>query len=396
MEAFYRDAPCTRQSGPNPMDDLYFMKMAMALAKKGRGFTSPNPMVGAVVVKDGLVVGKGYHRAAGKAHAEVNAIDDAGESAKGATLYVTLEPCNHHGRTPPCTEKILGAGIGRVVVAMADPNPDVRGGGMAYLTQSGVAVTCGVCESEAKRLNESFIKYVLTKRPFVTVKCAATLDGQIATRTGDARWVSGPESRRHVHRLRHGVDALLVGIGTVLADDPRLTTRLETLPGRDPVRIILDTHLRIPQDAKVLQEPSDSGTIIFSGPNIPPDRKAAIEKTGAKILDSPLKDGRIDLISLMACLGGLKITSLLVEGGGRVIASALASGVVDKILIFYAPKLMGGNDGVGICSGKGAARMGDCIAVDQPAVRRFGDDVLIEGYIRPKDRPGMQMQGSDE
>jgi diaminohydroxyphosphoribosylaminopyrimidine deaminase/5-amino-6-(5-phosphoribosylamino)uracil reductase len=225
------------------MDDESYMKLALELAEKGYGWTAPNPMVGAVVVKDGQVVGRGYHQRVGGPHAEVNAIDDAGSRAGGATIYVTLEPCNHFGRTPPCTRKILDAGIRRVVVAMADPNPAVTGGGIATLRDRGVAVTTGVCEKEARTLNEGFITWVTTGRPFVIVKCATTLDGRIATRTGDSRWVTGPASRQFVHRIRHGVDGIMVGVETVKKDDPSLTTRLDGNTGSDPTRIILDTHL---------------------------------------------------------------------------------------------------------------------------------------------------------
>lgn len=360
------------------------MKMALDLAVKGSGYTSPNPMVGAVIVKDNKVVGKGFHQAAGKAHAEVNAIDDAGISADGATLYVTLEPCNHTGRTPPCTEKILTAGINRVVVAMEDPNPDVRGGGIAYLTSQGVDVTVGVCKDEARQLNEVFIKYSKTKRPFVIIKCAATLDGRIATKTGDSRWVTGEASRNFVHRLRHAVDAIMVGIDTVVRDDPSLTTRLgRDLPnkGRDPVRVVLDTRLRTPEAAKLLRLDSDSDTFIVTGPDVSDDKKAKIEEKGAKVIEAPVKDGMIDLDGLMANLGALGLTSLLIEGGSRVIASALAAGIADKIIFFYAPKILGGDDGVPICQGPGPALMDQSIPVKDVQVRRFGDDIMVEGYI---------------
>jgi len=301
--------------------DKSFMEMALDLAEKGRGFTSPNPMVGAVVVKDGIVVGTGFHEAVGKAHAEVNAIKDAGDLAKGATLYVTLEPCNHHGRTPPCTEKIKDAGISRVVVAMKDPNPDVKGDGIDNLKKQGIDISSGLYEDRAKRLNEAFIKYVQTKRPFVIIKCAATLDGRIATRTGDSRWVSGEESRAFVHRLRHAVDAIMVGIDTVKKDNPRLTTRLEGMKGSDPIRIILDTHLSISEDAKILHLDSDSDTIIATGASALKDRKATIEKKGVRILESSVKDGLVDLDILVESLGNLGITSLLIEGGSRLMSS---------------------------------------------------------------------------
>ena len=366
-------------------EDKRFMQMALDLAKKGEGFTSPNPMVGAVIVKDGNVVGKGYHKAAGEAHAEVNAIDKAGALAKNATLYVTLEPCNHTGRTPPCTEKIVDSGIRRVVAAMNDPNPGVKGGGLDYLKSRGIIIAVGVCEKQAKRLNEFFIKYVRTKRPFTIVKCASTLDGRIATKTGDSRWVTGEESRQFVHQLRHAVDAIMVGINTVEKDNPSLTTRLTTSPKNakhlDPTRIILDTHLRISEKAKLLQLHSDSDTMLITGPLVSSDKKTRLEKKGVRIIESPVSDGLIDLDRLMDFLGSLGITSLLIEGGGRVFASALSAGIVDKVLFFYAPKILGGDDGIPICKGPGADLMDHCIPVKDIQVRRFGDDIMIEGYI---------------
>jgi diaminohydroxyphosphoribosylaminopyrimidine deaminase/5-amino-6-(5-phosphoribosylamino)uracil reductase len=366
------------------MEDSAHMAMALSLAKRGAGHTSPNPMVGAVVVKNHRVVGKGYHRAVGTPHAEVNAIDDAGAEARDATLYVTLEPCNHTGRTPPCTEKILGAGIRRVVVAMADPNPHVTGGGNAYLASRGVQVTCGVLEEKALKLNESFVKHTRTGRPFVTLKCAATLDGRLATRTGDAKWITGPRARRFVHRIRHEVDAIMVGAGTVAADDPSLTTRLENRKGRNPRRIILDTRLSLQETAKVLRPAADSDTILVAGPGAPMDKKARLAGLGATILEMPLDSGRIDLADLMKRLGKMGITSLLVEGGGGVLASALKDGIADKVLFFYAPKILGGDDGVPICRGPGAPLISDAVALENIRVRRFDDDVMIEGYIKKK------------
>lgn len=364
--------------------DIDLMNTALDLAERGAGYVSPNPMVGALVVKNDHIVGRGYHQAVGTAHAEVNAIDDAGEeNARGATLYVTLEPCNHTGRTPPCTEKILNAGIRKVVVAMRDPNPNVAGGGNDRLTAAGIAVVTGVCEARARKLNESFIKYICTKLPFVTLKCAATLDGYIATRTGDSRWVSGPESRSFVHQIRHSVDAILVGIGTVNADDPALTARREGEKGRDPIRIILDSRLSIQENAKVLRHNSDSDTIIVCGSRCPEDKKLRLSNLErVRVMETPLADGKIDLSRLMARLGGMGITSLLIEGGGHVMASAISSKIADKILLFYAPKILGGDDGVSMCCGPGPMRMADCTAVKDIAVRRFGEDIMIEGYFR--------------
>ena len=368
------------------MDHQYYMCRALDLARKGRGFTSPNPMVGAVVVKDGRIVGEGYHQAAGLPHAEVNALEDAGSEARGATLYVTLEPCNHTGRTPPCTEKIVRSGVRKVVSAMDDPNPRVTGGGNAFLEAQGIQVERGVCEKEALRLNEVFSKYIRTGRPFVTVKCAATLDGRIATRTGDARWVTGPAARLHVHHLRHAVDGIMVGINTVKADDPSLTTRLpaEVQPDpRDPVRIILDTHLSISKNAGLLRLDSEAATLIICADVLPPKRRARIERPGVRVV--PVEtglDGRIDLAGLMDRLGAERITSLLIEGGSRVMASAFAAGIVDKALFFYAPKILGGDDGVPICSGPSPDSMADCIGLTDIQIRRFDNDVLVEGYVQ--------------
>ena len=364
------------------MDDEVFMSRALELACRGQGSTSPNPLVGAVVVKAGRIIGEGCHEAVGKAHAEVNALDAVGGSAAGATLYVTLEPCNHTGRTPPCTERILAAGIRRLVVAMNDPNPSVRGGGNVFLQKEGIEVKTGVLESRARRLNEAYVKYATTGLPFVVVKCAATLDGWIATASGDSKWVSGQQSREHVHRLRHAMDAILVGIDTVMADDPRLTARLKDTDGIHPRRIVLDTHLRIPETARLLRSQDGVDTIVVSGPSIPKERIKKIAGDNIRVLTAPVKSDRIDLNALMPMLARLQITSVLIEGGGAVIGSAFQDKVVDKILLFYAPKILGGDDGVAICRGSGPKLMKDCIAVDDIAVHRFGDDVMIEGYVR--------------
>ena len=365
------------------MSDERFMEEAIALARNGWGTTSPNPMVGAVVVRDGEVAGRGWHRAAGGPHAEVHALTDAGERARNATLYVNLEPCNHHGRTPPCTEAIREAGIARVVVAMEDPNPDVTGGGNAHLRALGVEVVSGVLETEARRLNEVFVKFATTRRPFVVLKVAATLDGRIATRTGDSKWVTGEAARAHVHELRHGMDAIMVGIGTIAVDDPSLTTRLpDGRPGADPIRIVLDSKLSISEDARVLRhDASNADTMLVTGDAVSAAKRKVLRSRGVKVLEAPLRDGRIHLDSLMNRLGYIGITSLLVEGGSRVIASALQSRIVDKILFFYAPKILGGGDGVPICAGDGPEHMRQCIPIRDMTSRWFGDDLLVEGYI---------------
>jgi diaminohydroxyphosphoribosylaminopyrimidine deaminase/5-amino-6-(5-phosphoribosylamino)uracil reductase len=366
------------------MNDTDYMKIALEMAQKGRGWTSPNPMVGAVVVKDGRIVGQGCHERVGGPHAEVNAIDDAGDDARNATLYVTLEPCNHFGRTPPCTQKIIDAGIRRVVVGMNDPNPDVTGGGNAFLKEHQIEVTTAVLEKEAKELNEGFATWITTKKPFVIAKCAATLDGRIATRTGDAKWVTGPVSRRHVHRIRHGVDGIMVGVQTVIADNPSLTTRLEGEEGSDPTRVILDTNLSMPPTAKMLSQPSNAATWIVCGPDATEKRRKNLEKAGARIMRVPTLESRIDLPALIKRLGSENITSLLIEGGGTVLGSAFAAGIVDKVCFFYAPKILGGDDGVPICRGTGPDSMAKSLAVHDITVHRFDMDVMLQGYLKPR------------
>jgi diaminohydroxyphosphoribosylaminopyrimidine deaminase/5-amino-6-(5-phosphoribosylamino)uracil reductase len=378
-----------------------YMRAALELAAKGAGYTAPNPMVGAVVVDaSGRIVGRGYHKAVGGPHAEVNAIDDAGDAARGATLYVTLEPCNHTGRTPPCTRKILDAGIREVIAAMPDPNPSVAGGGNSYLASQGLAVSVGVCEEEARRLNEAFITYITTRKPFVTLKCAMTLDGRIATRTGDSKWVTGEAARAYVHRLRHASDAILVGAGTVRKDDPLLTTRIAESPdgraARDPLRIILDTRLTIPEASRVLHPDSDTDTLVVTGTEAPDFLRDKFQKKGVRLLTAPLCQGRIDLNWLMDYLGKeMAVSSVLVEGGSRVSAAFLAAGIVDKILFFYAPKILGGDDGVPVCKGSGPEMMKDSIPVEHVSVHWFDSDLLVEGYLRP-DRIRQREQDAKE
>lgn len=366
------------------MNDDDYMDLALSLAARGAGYVAPNPMVGAVVVREGQVVGQGFHQAVGGPHAEVNAIDDAGDRAAGATLYVTLEPCNHFGRTPPCTENVIAAGIRRVVVAMSDPNPDVRGGGNDLLRSKGIEVLCGVREARARRLNESFIKFAATKRPFVVLKMAATLDGRIAASTGDARWVTGEASRAQVHRLRHAMDAIMVGIGTVKADDPELTARLAEGEGKgkDPIRLVLDTRLGMSKRAKVLAQASEAPTYVVCGPEASDVDRRRLAASGARIMDAAVKKGRIDLAALMGQLGRMGITSLLIEGGGQVAGSALAAGIVDKVVLFYAPKLLGGDDGIPMFRGQGAAWMKDAMALRDLTVERVGEDIMVVGYTR--------------
>lgn len=365
------------------MTDHEYMQQAVSLALKAKGFTSPNPCVGAVVVKNGKIVGKGFHKAAGLDHAEVVAIDDAGPEAKDATIYVTLEPCNHFGKTPPCTHKIINAGIKKVVVGCIDPNPTVCGGGIAYLQGKGITVISGVLEAETTRLIEEFIWYIQNnKKPFVILKCAATLDGRIATATGDSKWITNEKSRRYVHQIRHETDAILVGSGTLHADDPSLTSRIEDTQTKDPVRIILDTHLSIKEDAKVIIQESNAKTIVVSGPGSSKEKQALLEAKGIQVIEVSLIDQRLDLNELMIKLGQMSILSLLIEGGSVVAGSALKAGIVNKVVFFMAPKLLGGSDGIPVFEGKGPTKIKDAFELENVNVTQFDNDILVQGYLK--------------
>lgn len=361
--------------------DKSFMKLALQLAARAKGRTSPNPMVGAVVVKDGIIVGRGFHQKAGTPHAEIHALREAGPQARGATLYVTLEPCCHYGRTGPCTEAIIQAGIARTVVAMTDPNHLVAGKGLKRLEEAGISVKHGVMEEEARRLNEVFLKYITTRTPFVVAKAAVSLDGKIATRSGKSRWITGSKARAYGHRLRDRYDAILVGIGTILADNPVLTTRLPGRRGRDPVRIVLDSRGRTPPDAKILNQQSEAPTIIAVTQDAPSERLAALREAGAEILI--VNDGpRVDLYELMKLLGAREITSVLIEGGAAVHGSAFEAGIVDKVVWFVAPKIIGGRDAPGPVGGLGVDDPNGAPQLEGFKIRRLGEDFCIEGYLK--------------
>jgi len=361
--------------------DRHYMKTALELAARARGRTSPNPMVGAVVVKGGRIAGQGYHVRAGTPHAEVLALEEAGSEARGATLYVTLEPCCHHGRTGPCSEAVIAAGVAKVVVAMRDPNPLVSGGGIRRLREAGVEVVEGVMEEEARELNEVFVKYITTGKPFVVAKAAMSLDGKIATRSGKSKWITGPEARACGHRLRDWYDAILVGLGTVLADNPSLTTRLPAGGGRDPVRVILDSQARIPLNAAVLTQKSEAPTIIATTAGAPPDRLETLRRAGAEVLVVN-KGPRVELAELIKILGRREITSLLIEGGAEVHGSALAAKIVDKVVWFIAPKIIGGREAPGPVGGRGAADLSGAAELERVKVSRLGPDFCIEGYLK--------------
>ncbi|MFJ7676543.1 bifunctional diaminohydroxyphosphoribosylaminopyrimidine deaminase/5-amino-6-(5-phosphoribosylamino)uracil reductase RibD [Peribacillus sp. NPDC097198] len=360
-------------------NDQYYMKLALDLAGSAKGKTNPNPIVGAVIVKDGVIAGTGIHRKAGEPHAEVHAFKMAGEYAKGGTLYVTLEPCSHYGKTPPCANLVKESGIKRVVVAMEDPNPEVAGRGIALLKEAGIEVEVGILEKEARRLNERFIHNMTTGRPFVLSKFAMTLDGKLATHTGHSKWITGEESRHSVHLLRNEVDAILVGIGTVLADNPSLTTRLPEGGGKNPVRIILDSELRVPLDFHVLQV-EEARTVIVTHENASLEKIASLSERGVEFIMVPKTEAGLDLEILMAELYKKGITDVLLEGGSEVNASFLRAGLIDKYLIYVAPKLLGGRNSLTPFSGDDVNQMDEALDVSISHVDTFGEDIRITAY----------------
>jgi diaminohydroxyphosphoribosylaminopyrimidine deaminase/5-amino-6-(5-phosphoribosylamino)uracil reductase len=361
-----------------------YMKVAIAQARKAVGKVSPNPMVGAVVVKKGEILGRGYHHQAGSPHAEINALRKAGKKTKNADLYVNLEPCCHYGRTPPCVNAIIDSGVKKVIIGIRDPNPLVSGKGISRLNAAGIITHVGVLEEECTALNEIYIKYITKKIPFTILKIAATLDGRIATRSGDSRGITGQQSLRVVHALRSQSDAIMAGIGTVQADNPLLTTRLHGKRGKDPIRVIVDSSLKVSPRAKVFNPHSQAGVIIATTKNASERKKKQLDKAGAKVLTIDSENGRVGLKKLMIALGKLEISSLLIEGGTRLATAALEDGIVDKIVFFYAPKILGGRLAPGITAGEGVEHINRALKVSDLKVRRCGEDILVEGYIRNK------------
>lgn len=361
--------------------DVKHMRRALALAARARGRTSPNPLVGAVIVQGDEVVGEGYHQAAGKAHAEVHAINHAGTAARGGTLYVTLEPCSHYGQTPPCTEAIIRSGIARVFAAHVDPNPRVGGKGIEELEKAGIRVHVGLCEAEARCLNEIFLKYIRTNRPFVILKSAMSLDGKIATVTGESQWISSEASRLRGHEIRDTVDAILVGVNTVINDDPSLTTRLPGQEGKDPVRIIVDSECRTPLKARVLNPVGDGYAIVATTKRASEERIARLKMAGAKVLVVEEEENRVCLSSLMQVLGCQRISSMLIEGGSEINASALKAGIVDKVMFFIAPKIIGGTDAPSPIGGEGIQRLAEAHELRDLSVKSIDEDILVEGYL---------------
>ncbi len=360
-------------------DDMQYMRLAIEQARKGQGRTSPNPCVGAVIVRDGIVVGQGFHRKAGTPHAEVHAIADAGDLCAGATIYVTLEPCNHTGRTPPCSRAVLAAGLKRVVIGMADSNP-VATGGADFLQEQGLDVVLGVLEDDCRRLNYAFLKHSVSGLPWVVMKAGMSLDGKISRRYGHGGAITGPDSKQHVHELRDRLDAILIGIGTALIDDPSLTTRLPG-GGRDPLRIVLDSHLKLPLDAQMLRQESSSATWIFCDHQADQNRRRHLELSGAIV--HPVEtdaSGHLDLLQVLQMLGKADITSVLVEGGAGVHGSFLKAKLVDQAFLFVAPYFIG-EDGTPLVAGYSIDEQGVPVMLTEISTESVGQDILVQGLV---------------
>ena len=358
------------------MDDVAYMRQAVALARRGTGWTAPNPLVGAVVVKDGKVIGRGYHARCGGLHAERAALADCTASPRGATMYVTLEPCCHQGRQPPCTDAILAAGIARVVVGSDDPNPLVAGKGLEILRRGGVEVVSGVLREACDALNPVFFHFIRTKRPYVVMKYAMTMDGKIATRTGTSRWITGEAARRRVHRDRHRYTAIMAGVGTVLADDPMLNCRIKG--GKNPVRIICDTHLRTPLTSQIVRTAGEIPTILATCAE--PSLYGPYLDAHCQVWTLPERDGHVDLDALMDRLGSGGIDSVLLEGGGTLNWAALESGIVQRVQAYVAPKLFGG-DAKSPVEGQGVALPDQAVALKNTRILRVGEDILLESEV---------------
>jgi diaminohydroxyphosphoribosylaminopyrimidine deaminase / 5-amino-6-(5-phosphoribosylamino)uracil reductase len=362
------------------VSDTAFMRRALEVAERGRGLTSPNPLVGAVVVREGRVVGEGAHLRAGGVHAEVEALEIAGAAARGATLYVTLEPCAHHGRTPPCAPAVVRAGVARVVAAMRDPNPLVTGGGADLLRAAGIVVEVGVLSAEAERQNRAWLTAMREQRPHVTLKAAATLDGKLADVHGTSQWITGEAARRHGHRLRAESDAIVVGLTTALRDDPALTVRLPQPWPREPYRVVLDTGARLDIHARVIHAGTPSRALVAVGEDAPAARVQALERAGAGVVRCRTRQGRVDPASLLERLFERDVRAVLVEGGAETHAAFVDAGLVDRVALFLAPLLLGGRAAPGVVGGAGR-ELKSALRLGPPSVTALGDDVLLEAEV---------------
>jgi len=363
------------------MTDQYYMQKAIELSLRGIGMVNPNPLVGAVIVKNNEIIGEGYHASFGEAHAEVMAINNAKADCKGATMYVTLEPCSHFGKTPPCALKIIDFRFQKVVIGIIDPNPLVSGKGIQLLKEAGISVTTGVLSKEITKVNEVFINYITKKTPFVVMKTASTFDGKIATTSGDSRWISGKGSRKLVHRLRQQYSGIMVGIVTVLLDDPELNIRDFKGKKKNPIKIIVDSTARIPLNAKVLTSKNGAQTIIAVTNRAPEAKIKELIKIGAIVIVCPHTKQGVDLSYLMIELGKMSIDSILLEGGGTLNYSAITQGIVNKVINIIAPKIVGGVNSPTTVTGKGIEQLSNAIKIKDLSTEIIGDDILLEGYI---------------
>ncbi|AKL96952.1 5-amino-6-(5-phosphoribosylamino)uracil reductase / diaminohydroxyphosphoribosylaminopyrimidine deaminase RibD [Clostridium aceticum] len=362
--------------------DQQYMQQALNLAKLGWGKTRPNPLVGAVITKNGEVIAEGYHHYYGGDHAEVDALKKINFSAEGATMYVNLEPCSHYGKTPPCVEAIIKSKIKKVVVALEDPNPKVAGNGIKILKNHGIEVVVGILQEEAIKLNEIFIKYILTQQPFCILKTAMTLDGKIASHQGDSKWITSEDAREHVHHIRDRVAGIMVGISTVLKDNPQLNTRIANREVSHPIRIIVDSTLRIPIDTNVIKTSSDYPTIVATTEKASKAKIHQLQDLGVEVLVVGQEEGKVNLKDLMVKLGEKKVDSILLEGGGTLNYAALESDIVDKVLCFIAPKIIGGKNAITSVEGEGKHLIKDAFTVENLSIHKFRKDILIEGYVR--------------
>ncbi len=362
------------------MDDFY-MSRALLLSLKGVGKTNPNPLVGAVIVKDGKIIGEGYHEYFGGPHAEVNAINNSTEDVAGSTLYVTLEPCSHFGKTPPCADLIVKSKISRVVIAVLDPNPIVSGKGVEILKRGNIKVVTGVMEKEARKANEIFFKYIREKKPFCILKAGMTFDGKTATKTGKSKWITNEKSRHYVHELRNKVSGIMVGVDTIISDNPMLTTRLEE-GGTDAVRIIVDSSLKIPLDAKVLNINSPKKTIIATTMMADSKKLQKLrDYENVEVVFTPIKDSRVDLVYLFESLGFMGIDSILAEGGSMLNFSVIKEGLADKVIFFIAPKILGGKEAKSPIGGDGFENIEDAVKLRDMSISTFDEDIMIEAYV---------------
>ncbi len=372
---------------PFDKTDRKFMSMALGLARKGLGYTTPNPAVGAVIVKDGKVIGRGWHKRAGTAHAEVNAIRDAGSEAKGADIYVTLEPCNHTGRTPPCTRAVLEAGIKRVVIGAMDPNPKVKGGGAQFLRKKGLQVETGCLEGECMRLIAPFAKHMRTALPWVRLKAASSLDGRVASRTGHSKWITNEQARGFGQELRQWSDAILVGKNTALKDDPSLTFRKRGRPSKKLLRVILDSRLSLPLELKVFEVSGEAPTLVVTTLDAPKEKSRALEERGVQVVKLPASpEGQVDVRELMKFLGASGIQSVLVEGGAHVHGSFWDKGLVDEAFFFFAPIVIGGKEAPSSVLGQGVEKVSQAPRLHEVKCRWFGDNVLLSGLVSNLER----------